>query len=647
MDLNFVQLKGFKRFENANLKTWGKIIALVGANESGKTSILEALSYLSNDTPFNSTDLSRNKEFKDSDLIIEAGFLLDNEDKQAISHLHGYDSVKWFYITKQASGKRNFDIDPKLLKNWSYCEKVNIEIQNLYTKIKSKYREKIPLAPIKHKEEVEGELPTQEKFRNLLIAISEYLIIQKNKNKKDILALEASMIKLNKILYEIEDWGIEDIRGPVIVSYLTDAIQKLFEYENSIKANKKAIEILKDRIPQFLFFTEEARDLTSRFNLSDIDKSRPTLGLTNLLKIAKLDLKELHSHLFSNRPLLKSKINKANHQIKKIFQGKWSQSHVRPKIELDYSTLTVFIENNDLDYFEINQRSQGLRQFMALISFLEANDSEQPILLIDEAELHLHYDAQADLINIFSQQQFTSKIIYTTHSVGCLPEDLGTSIKLVYPEKGKEERSEISSKFWSKQGQYVAGILPLFSAMGASNLAFMALRKSLFVEGETDMMLFPTIFRQVSNRDYLGFQTLSKIANEKEDYGLLKNHAPKIAFLVDRDKEGDDYRDKLLEAKYDENIIFQLPECGEREVLEDYLSEDLYVKAINEELKIKKPDISESDLLKTSDLTDKNRPKQVKKWVNNKVQISDRLLSFVMEDPSQELIDPACKRCFY
>lgn len=416
--------------------------------------------------------------------------------------------------------------------------------------------------------------------------------------------------------------------------------------------NRKAIDILKERIPKFLLFTEQERDLTSNFNLSNSNQQgrqpSPTLGLTNLLKIANLDIDEIRNNL-NNRSLLKSKINKGNNQIQKLYRDKWSQSNVRPQIDINGSTLTVFIENDELESFEINQRSQGLRQFVALINFLEANNAnnaEKPILLIDEAELHLHYDAQADLMNIFTQQQFTSKIIYTTHSVGCLPEDLGTGIKLVYPEQDKEERSIIFSNFWSQQQEYKPGVLPLLSGMGANNLAFMAIRKSLFVEGETDMMLFPTIFRQISNSDYLGFQTLSSIAKVHENYGLLKNHAPKVAFLVDRDEKGNEYRQKLLDAEYDESLIFQLPECGEREALEDYLCKDLYVKAINEEIKIQNPDIGEDHLLTISDLTDKNRSKQANKWINNKVKISDRLLDFTIDDNSNLLIDENCKEAF-
>ena len=105
--------------------------------------------------------------------------------------------------------------------------------------------------------------------------------------------------------------------------------------------------------------------------------------------------------------------------------------------------------------------------------------------------------------------------------------------------------------------------------MGASQLSFMAIRQSVFVEGSTDMMLLPTLFRQATGRDHLGFQIVPGIAmTAQANFGLLENHASKVAFLVDRDEDGDKYRKQLEKSGIAKERIHQLPQWEQAIVLE-------------------------------------------------------------------------------
>ena len=77
------------------------------------------------------------------------------------------------------------------------------------------------------------------------------------------------------------------------------------------------------------------------------------------------------------------------------------------------------------------ERSDGLRTYLALIAFLSSKDlSTPPVLVFDEAESHLHWDAQADLINVLYDQNMASQIVYSTHSPGCLRMILGMGCEL-------------------------------------------------------------------------------------------------------------------------------------------------------------------------------------------------------------------------
>ena len=71
---------------------------------------------------------------------------------------------------------------------------------------------------------------------------------------------------------------------------------------------------------------------------------------------------------------------------------------LRSKVLLhnDEPILRVMMSNTAGGYSPVAERSDGLRAFVALTSFTAAGaDSERkPILLVDEAESHLHYDAK-------------------------------------------------------------------------------------------------------------------------------------------------------------------------------------------------------------------------------------------------------------
>jgi predicted ATP-dependent endonuclease of OLD family len=311
------------------------------------------------------------------------------------------------------------------------------------------------------------------------------------------------------------------------------------------------------------------------------------------------------------------------------------------------SVLHVLIENEQRECTNLDDRSDGLRQFIALINFLESEHADQkPILLIDEAETHLHYDAQADLMNMFAKQTLVSKIIYTTHSAGCLPEDLGYGVRCISPIRGTE-KSEIKNWFWQDS---CPGFSPLLFGMGASSLAFVPLRKAIFVEGATDMLLLPTMFRQVTNKSFLGFQIapgLSVAANS--DLSLLENEAPKVAFLTDNDGAGETLTKQLKNAKVEESRIFSLP--GEKgTVLEDCIRKELYLEAVNNELLHWNQN---SPIMSLEDLPDINRPNAVKSWCKaqgidppEKRVIAYHLLDFANGERQDFLVRADLKEAF-
>ena len=276
--------------------------------------------------------------------------------------------------------------------------------------------------------------------------------------------------------------------------------------------------------------------------------------------------------------------------------------------------------------------------FVSLVA-LTAQDHyvSRPVVLIDEIERHLHYDAQADLIQVFAKQSTIPQIVYTTHSAGCLPEDLGVGVRAVEHIAGSNH-SRVHNRFWT-QGE---GFSPLLMGMGASTLAFVPLRSAVLTEGASDLILLPTLFREVLDARALGFQIApatpqapaSRIAG-------LEHEAPNVVWLHDHDEGGRSFRDRLLQAGVPRSRVIALAATKNDLVLEDLIARDVYLEAVAEELRRGGVEV----VIPPSAVGDSNRPKALQQWAEenrlrlpNKVAVANRIVERRLD--YERLVEP-------
>jgi predicted ATP-dependent endonuclease of OLD family len=251
-------------------------------------------------------------------------------------------------------------------------------------------------------------------------------------------------------------------------------------------------------------------------------------------------------------------------------------------------------------------------------------------LLVDEAESHLHYDAQADLIRVFSQQRSAAKVIYTTHSAGCLPQDLGTGVRVVVPADNGS--SKLRNHFWTEG----PGFSPLITAMGASVLALTPTRFAVIGEGPSEAIMLPSLFREVSQRDDLGFQIAPGLAEIKPSAVTeLDLEGAHVAYVVDGDKGGRAIRRKLEKGGVPADLIVTLGGPSSKAVLEDMLKKDAYLRAVNLELARSH---GKEIQMPSQALPDLERPSAVEVWcakndveAPNKPAVSYRILELCAE----------------
>lgn len=569
MRLMTVTLERYRRFEaRASVDVSGDVVALVGPNEAGKSSILLAMLSHYERTPFTIRERTRGTEGRTK---VTAGYVLDDADRAELRDIHGGGEVQWWTLEKHDGGNYVFELHP--------APKRDLEPRRKKAMALRSFAEQEQLSRF---DSIESSNVARLYKQTLATLLSD----DDDLSDAKLEAIHRFAQGLQTLpTTDSEDDEDADPTEQGISSAFHVFLLELADYSEDLDPHVVAGRRLIDRRPQFLEFGPTDRDLRTTYDLDELIEDPPS-ALANLSRLAGLNLHSLlDASKSGNRGLRATLIEDANAELRRVFAVSWRQSQVSVRLELQETVLEVLVSLPGGGYTEIEERSAGLLWFVALRAFMSKYDlSVPPILLVDEAETHLHYDAQADLINLFTNQQLAAKVIYTTHSAGCLPRDLGNGIRVVVPSS-KSERSSVKNSVWD--GREV-GFTPIVLGMGATTFAFLPARQVVLGEGVTDAMLYPTLFREATGQQSLAFQVAPGLAVATRARMLgLTNEGGAVLFITDGDAAGLRYRRELEEEGIPEAHIFSLDRVfGEQVELEDLVEPGAYASAINNVLRV-------------------------------------------------------------
>jgi len=614
MDLKEITIHGFKKFEDkTHIKIDTFLTALIGANESGKSSILEALECWNTKQEFTSSgslqQTTKRTNIPNNQTIISATFLLEDDDKEAINDIDHYEQVKKYSFGRKKDGSLYWNLFPEIQKDFRKRKNLARIIEKATKNSKLEFNNRFS------SDEIESETTLFADLKEILNSDQKYLVDK-----------QLSIIKVCiKAFYNLEN-------DPNYIKNFSTHLNELLEYEE-INFDLEISDALDERLPKFRLFDVESRNIKGDYDLAE-ENIRSQKGLLNLLSLANLNLNDLLNCIESGQKEdLDILENNANEKLKAEFSI-WSQSqNAIPRLRIEGNILSIFVGNVTIEQHSYEARSAGLRQFIALLAFVRSFQGNQDnILMIDEVETHLHYDAQADYIQFLNNTggEFAKNIIYTTHSLGSLPNDLGMGVKIVKPIESNGLRSKIINKFWTNAGD--KGITPIIFGLGASMLSFLPIRNAVICEGAVDHILYPAIFREANGIDRISFQIvpgLSQLANSK--IPIVDNQASKTAYLVDHDGGGLKLKDNLINLKVHENLIYVLPK--ENTQIENYIDKKIYKRAIDSCIKEFTDSEEEYPISK---ITNGDRNKSLEGWckehnisVPDKVAVASKILDIV------------------
>lgn len=595
MELVRLTIRGYKRFwAQSTLNVDDKVIALVGSNEAGKTSFLEALLHLNQDGEFAATEYTRGEG--SAEILVEATYALDDDDRSRVEGLPDGKSVRLLKISKRASGEREWTTVPTLSRDLAVrrdaVRRLGRLVDSRWAAARGEDDELIPLLrEVIDDLDREGETLVDEQLERL-----------------------SSLIK-----------SLELATLPKTFEKLPTQLSHALEVERADPPQGIANRALERIRPDFLLFDDESRRLEPAYNLDGAANN----ALLNLLQLAGVTWDDfVQASAADDDGRISALEKRANERLEEEFDRSWSQKNtpLLPRLRIDSTTLKVLTyrrgAKGEDDYVPLSHRSDGFRQFIALRAFVAAKGYLFPVLLIDETERHLHYDAQADLVEVLTEQTDAPKVIYSTHSAGCLPRDLGNGVRVIAPITGTDY-SRVENWFW-QQG---LGLSPLLIGMGASTFAFASARRAVIGEGITEAILLPTLVREISGDAALDYQVAPGLSNASkaaiDDLDLV---AARVVYLVDGDEGGLLLREGLRGREVPEKLILVLGEGTHPDLtIEDLIEEQVFLDAVNAEV-----GKQTEERLALSDLSTPVRWHSVRDWCASR--------SPAIEEPSKRAV---------
>ncbi len=472
-----IRIKNFNSIKDTgDIEFSRNIFVLAGQNESGKTSVLEAM-----------------KTFEKEDFNIDTLNFEEQQNenlKQEVSISYEVDNQSYFIDSLRNSLRDNFSIDE---------EDVFLDIKKL-EKIKSYLITKI----YDHKNE------TLSIFVNdTVLGILKSSILEKEVEKTD----EEGNIKMIK-------------EKKIDIDENKEIISKIF-WEISPKII--LFDTFSDLLPDKISITDIESKNTKAKGYNAV-KSLEKLLNKDFVSISKLSATQKKSRTDKEKVNLSNKFKDAwkqrIHDDGKLEIVFWIESENVEGVIVDYIYFALETKNNVT--LEPRKRSKGMIWFLsAWLELKSKEDLKNLVILFDEPGLYLHIKAHSDILGLFNDLvRKGHQVIYSTHSPSLINVEKLDNIGLVLNDEryGTIVEELTTSKI---NTQYKRDALqPISEAMGLEPLKEFSIiqEKNVLLEGLSDFWYF---------------SAMAKILDKKIDYkfvpgiGVRGTHIyPLISFCI-------------------------------------------------------------------------------------------------------------------
>jgi len=370
---------------------------------------------------------------------------------------------------------------------------------------------------------------------------------------------------------------------------------------------------VKPKMPKFWYF-DDYYHLGGKVNINELnngtndEKSKTAKALFELARIKPDEI--INSSDYERFvALLEASSNKITNEIFKYWSTNKNldiEFRIQDKNNQKFLDIRVRSQRHKIS-LPLDRRSKGFNWFFSFIiwfSKIQADKNSDYILLLDEPGLNLHASAQADLIRFIEDLSKKYQIIYTTHSPFMVESDKLNRVRTCLET---DEGTIISDTIQEKDPDT---LFPLQAALGydiAQNL-FIS-KHNLLVEGPADL-LYLTILsnileieKRVGLKDNITIVPVGGLDKVATFISLLRGQKLNVVCLLDTftDQKGKQRVEDLIRYKIikDKNIRFfdEFANNGSKTAdIEDLFTKDEYLKLFNLAFDKEFPEIKVTDL---------------------------------------------------
>ena len=564
------------------------IITLVGKNESGKTSLLQALWKFNpfKEHPYNldrEWPRGRRKERSPEQIVIETEFKFDEEERASLAEIDdSVASVTGVRIKKNYQGAFSYTFLPSQPAD-------SHDIKWVVSVIKDKI----------------GELAVEatDHFKNEYRPALDQFIEEIRKNGGSAYAVEnISEFKAKYATFHEPNQSADtpqfqaDQQAIVTLNTAADAAVEELKTDPPLR---RAIDAVHEWLPTFIYM-DDYRIFTGTAQLDQLqqrfEESQPTdqdHTIRMIMEQAGLDVdEEVEKGDALDREQRMLDMNDASLTLTNEIAHRWSQKRYEIRFEADGQQLIMFVKDADSPALvPLEERSKGFQWFfsfdMLFMSETEG-DFRNSVILLDEPGLHLHAAAQRDLLERMRAYSKSNQLIYSTHLPFMV--DL-TRLDNIYICEEKPKDGVTVHQDWASAGQDARFTLQAALGLSWSQSLFVG-KYNLVVEGVTDfwfLSTFSELLRQ-AGKEGLDEELMitpaggaSKVAYIGK---ILHGQKLNVAVLLDSDPEGQAAYKQLVHQwiLQDKDVIMlgSVLATDDERCLEDMFAEDYYFGFVHE-----------------------------------------------------------------